>query len=134
MENMTPRALPVLDMREFLAAPRSAAGTDFVLRLREACHGVGFCYLVGHGVPAELDAALMARAREFFALPERERRALAIANSPHFRGYTILGDEHTKGVSDWRDQIDVGPEEPAVAVKPGDPAWPPLAPPVFPGT
>jgi len=28
-------------------------------------------------------------AREFFALPEAERRALAIANSPHFRGYTV---------------------------------------------
>ena len=124
MQNLAPPpTLPVLDMREFLAAPHSAAGRDFVLRLREACHGVGFCYLVGHGVPHELDAAIIARAREFFALPESERRALAIANSPHFRGYTLLGDERTKGVSDWREQIDLGPEEPAVAVKPGDPPW-----------
>ena len=100
MQNLTPSsptALPVLDMRDFLAAPRSAAGRDFVLRLRDACHGVGFCYLVGHGVPHELDTALMARAREFFALPETERRALAIANSPHFRGYTLLGDETHEG-------------------------------------
>ncbi|MEO8466859.1 MAG: 2-oxoglutarate and iron-dependent oxygenase domain-containing protein [Gammaproteobacteria bacterium] len=123
MENVTSPTLPVLDMREFLAAPRGAAAREFVLQLREVCHGVGFCYLVGHGVPPELDAALMARAREFFALPESDRRALAIANSPHFRGYTLLGDEHTKGVSDWREQIDVGPEEPAIAVKPGDPPW-----------
>ena len=123
MENVTPASLPVLDMREFLAAPRSAAAHDFVLRLRDACHGVGFCYLVGHGVPPEIDAALLARAREFFALAEADKRKLAIANSPHFRGYTILGDERTKGVSDWREQIDVGPEEPAVAVKPGDPPW-----------
>ena len=67
----------------------------------------------GHGVPPELDAAVMAAAREFFALPEAERRALAIASSPHFRGYTVLGGERTKGVSDWREQLDVGPEEPA---------------------
>jgi isopenicillin N synthase-like dioxygenase len=124
MENVTTHpSLPVLDMRDFLAAPESAAGGHFVRQLRDACHEVGFCYLVGHGVPAELDATLMHNAREFFALPESERRELAIANSPHFRGYTVLGDERTKGVSDWREQIDVGPEEPAVAVKPGDPKW-----------
>ena len=117
------RSLPTLDMTAFLAAPRSAAGLAFVARLRDVCHDVGFCYLVGHGVPAELDAALMAAAHEFFALPEAERRALAIANSAHFRGYTVLGGERTKGVSDWREQLDVGPEEPAVSVERGDPAW-----------
>jgi isopenicillin N synthase-like dioxygenase len=110
-------------MRDFRAAPQSGAGMDFVRRLRDACHDPGFCYLVGHGVPAELDAAIMARARELFALPERDRRALAITNSPHFRGYTVLGGEHTKGVSDWREQLDVGPEEPAATAAPGDPAW-----------
>jgi isopenicillin N synthase-like dioxygenase len=115
--------LPELDLSPFMAAPRGAAAKDFVVRLRDACHGPGFCYLVGHGVPRELDAAIMAAGREFFALPESERRALAIANSPHFRGYTVLGGERTKGVDDWREQLDVGPEEPAEAVSPNDPAW-----------
>jgi isopenicillin N synthase-like dioxygenase len=123
MTIQTPSSLPVLDMSEFLAAPHSAGGEDFVVRLRDACHGPGFCYLVGHGVPPELDRAIMAGASRFFALPERDRRALAIARSPHFRGYTALGGEITKGVSDWREQLDVGPEEPAAAVAPGDPAW-----------
>jgi isopenicillin N synthase-like dioxygenase len=61
--------------------------------------------------------------RQFFALPESERRALGIANSPHFRGYTELGDERTKGISDWREQLDVGAEEPATIVQPSDPPW-----------
>jgi isopenicillin N synthase-like dioxygenase len=91
--------------------------------LHEACHGPGFCYIVGHGVPAELDAAILARARDFFALPLAEREALAIARSPHFRGYTVLGDELTKGASDWREQLDVGPEEKAAIVAPDEPAW-----------
>jgi isopenicillin N synthase-like dioxygenase len=65
----------------------------------------------------------MAAAREFFALPERERASLAIARSPHFRGYTKLGEEITKGVRDWREQLDVGPEEPAVSLRPCDPPW-----------
>jgi isopenicillin N synthase-like dioxygenase len=118
-----PGALPVIDLAPFMAAPQSAAGRELVAQLREACHGPGFCYLVGHGMPRELDAAVMAVAREFFALPEGDRQALAIANSPHFRGYTVLGGERTKGVNDWREQLDVGPEEPAERVTRGDPPW-----------
>jgi isopenicillin N synthase-like dioxygenase len=115
--------LPEIDLSAFASAPNSAAGREFVARLRDVCHGPGFCYLVGHGVPHESDAAIMTAAREFFALPEKDRRALAIARSPHFRGYTVLGDERTKGVSDWREQLDVGPEEPAETLQPGAPAW-----------
>jgi isopenicillin N synthase-like dioxygenase len=118
-----PSALPELDLAPFMAAPDSEAGRELVARLRDACHGPGFCYLVGHGVPARLDAAIMAAAREFFALPEAERRELAIARSPHFRGYTVLGDERTKGISDWREQLDVGPEEPPERVTRSDPPW-----------
>jgi isopenicillin N synthase-like dioxygenase len=120
---MRSTTLPELDMADFVAAPHSEGGRSFVRKLRDACHEIGFCYLAGHGVPAALDAAIMAAAREFFALPETERRALGIANSPHFRGYTVLGGERTKGASDWRDQLDVGPEEPAAAVAPGDAPW-----------
>jgi isopenicillin N synthase-like dioxygenase len=115
--------LPELDLAAFMAAPTSAAGGELVARLRDACHGPGFCYLVGHGVPGELDAAVMAAAGNFFALPRADKRALAIASSPHFRGYTVLGDERTKGISDWREQLDVGAEEPAALVTPGAPPW-----------
>lgn len=115
--------LPDLDISGFLADPHGSAGADFVRRLREACHGPGFCYLTGHDVAPALDAAIMSAARAFFTLPESDRLALAIASSPHFRGYTVLGGERTKGASDWRDQLDVGPEEDAVAVPAGAPAW-----------
>ena len=110
-------------MHAFLHAPESAAGARFVRELTDVCHDVGFCYLSEHGVPTELDAAIMAQARAFFALPDSERRALAIVNSPHFRGYTELGGELTRSVRDWREQLDVGPEEPAARVPPGAPAW-----------
>ena len=116
-------SLPEIDMSGFLSAPHGAAGRAFVAALRDVCHGPGFCYLAGHGVAPELDRAVMSASREFFALPERERRELAIAKSPHFRGYTVLGDEITRGARDWREQLDAGPEEPALAVQPGDPPW-----------
>lgn len=104
--------LPIIDLTD-----------DCTEALREACHSPGFCYITGHGVPPELDAAVMRNAREFFALPAADKEALTIANSPHFRGYTVLGGEHTKGASDWREQLDIGPEEPAEPVGPGDPVW-----------
>ena len=115
--------LPVLDLSAFRADPASPAAATFVRELREACHGPGFCYLLGHGVAPSLDENVMAQARAFFALSEQQRRELAIVKSPHFRGYTILGDERTKGVSDWRDQLDIGHEESIVAIGEGDPPW-----------
>jgi isopenicillin N synthase-like dioxygenase len=116
-------SLPELDMSGFRADPHGRAGQDFVARLRDACHGLGFCYLAGHGVPAAADATILGEARKFFALPEAQRQALAIARSAHFRGYTVLGGEITKGARDWREQLDLGPEEPEHDVHPGDPAW-----------
>jgi isopenicillin N synthase-like dioxygenase len=37
-----------------------------------------------------------------------------MVRSPHFRGYTRLGGELTRGRVDWREQIDIGPERPAI--------------------
>ncbi len=116
-------SLPLLDIAPFLGAPESAAGKAFVRDLTRACREPGFCYLQGHGIDPQLEAAAADAARRFFALPQAERHALQIANSPHFRGYTILGDERTQGISDWRDQLDVGPEEPAPFCGPNDPPW-----------
>ena len=61
--------------------------------------------------------------RRFFALPERDKRAIEMVNSPHFRGYNRAGLEHTRGKPDWREQIDVGAEREALAVHPAAPAW-----------
>jgi len=118
--------LPVIDLNPFLADPSGAAADGVVEALRDACHRIGFCYLSGHGVDVALERRLMAESQAFFRLPESDRQAIAIGRSPHFRGYTVLGDERTGGRRDWRDQIDIGPEEPATEVRPGDPPWLPL--------
>lgn len=44
------------------------------------------------------------------SLPQAAKDAVAMVNSPHFRGYTRLGGELTSGAVDWREQIDIGPE------------------------
>lgn len=116
-------SLPLLDIAPFLRDPDSPAGQQFIRDLRHACREPGFCYLQGHGVDPAIEAAAATAARQFFARPAAERAELAIANSAHFRGYTLLGDERTQGISDWRDQLDVGPEDEVPNLRPGDPPW-----------
>src|ERR1700756_5501348 len=106
--------LPVVNLR--------AHSTRLQQGLREAAHEVGFCYLTGHGVPGELAGRLLAAARRLFELPEADKDAVAMVRSPHFRGYTRLGGELTQSLVDWREQIDIGPERPAIG-GPGKPDY-----------
>lgn len=83
--------------------------------LREVTHEVGFFYLTGHGVSPRLVDEVLSAARRLFALPAEDKDAIAMVRSPHFRGFTRLGGELTGGLTDWREQIDVGPERRAIA-------------------
>ena len=107
-------ALPVVDLRAESGPLREG--------LREAAHEVGFFYLTGHGVPEALVASVLDAARRLFALPQADKDAIAMVRSPHFRGYTRLGGELTRGEVDWREQIDVGPERPPIG-GPGKPDY-----------
>lgn len=104
--------LPVLDLSDLDRSEASAA--SFRTRLREATRDVGFFYLVGHDIDADLQSRVHGLARAFFALPEEQKLAIENTSSPHFRGYTRVGGERTEGKVDWREQIDIGPERPAV--------------------
>ena len=107
-------ALPVVDLQ---AAPGCLRDN-----LREAAHEVGFFYLTGHEVPAALAARVLEVARRLFQLPQADKDAVAMVRSPHFRGYTRLGGELTRGEVDWREQIDIGPERPPIG-GPGKPDY-----------
>jgi isopenicillin N synthase-like dioxygenase len=107
-------ALPVVDLRADPGELRTG--------LREAAHEVGFFYLIGHGVREELVGRVLAVARRLFALPQPDKDAVVMSRSPHFRGYTRLGGELTRGEVDWREQIDIGPERPPIG-GPGKPDY-----------
>ena len=116
-------ALPILDLAGFVADPSSTAGRDFVEGLRDVCHHESFFYLAGHGVPRALEEELVAASLAFFDLPLADRLAVENVNSPQFRGYTRDGGEYTAGKADRREQLDIGPEDPAPVLGPDDPAW-----------
>jgi isopenicillin N synthase-like dioxygenase len=107
-------ALPVVDLRA--DSDRVRAG------LREAAHEVGFFYLTGHGVTDDLALRVIEVARRLFALSPADKDGIAMLRSPHFRGYTRLGGELTRGEVDWREQIDIGPERPSIG-GPGKPDY-----------
>ena len=114
-----PVTLPVIDISRFRGPDREALLAD----LRAAAYEVGFFYVTGHGVAPDLQRRALDVAREFFALPEAARLEIENVNSPQFRGYTRTGTEHTGGKSDWREQIDIGPERAALDLGPDDPAY-----------
>lgn len=114
-------SIPLLDLARFEAGEAGRAG--FLAELRDAARQVGFFYLTGHGIEPALLDGLMNSARRFFVLPETDKLAVEMLNSPHFRGYTRLPRERTRGREDWREQIDIGAEKPALARTSDAPAW-----------
>jgi isopenicillin N synthase-like dioxygenase len=113
--------VPTLDLRR--ADASSLERASFLRDVRAAAHGVGFFYLVGHGVEDDLTREVLNLSRRFFALPVGDKLAIEMVNSPHFRGYNRAGFEHTRGKPDWREQLDVGPEKPALPFDRAAPAW-----------
>ena len=104
--------LPTLDLSEFDEA--SGERRTFVDKLREVARDTGFFYLAGHGIDPALIHKTLTVARHFFDLPETDKLAVEMINSPRFRGYTRPGREFTRGEPDWREQLDVGAERPAL--------------------
>src|SRR5690349_11237642 len=76
-----------------------------------ACRSVGFFTIVGHGVDASLIDEVDALARAFFARPEDEKAAIAMARGGRaWRGWFPLGGELTSGVPDGKEGIYFGAE------------------------
>jgi isopenicillin N synthase-like dioxygenase len=104
--------LPIVDFSLLNGSVEDVAA--FREQLRTVTHEVGFFYLVGHGITQERMRDYIRVSREFFELPEEEKLKLENTNSPHFRGYTRVGGEFTRGHVDWREQLDIGRERAAV--------------------
>ncbi len=118
---MTSPTLPILDLSALdgTAVERAL----FLSALRAAARGYGGFYITGHGVDPDLIDSAFTTSRRFFDLPEADKLAIEMVNSPHFRGYTRVGWERTRGAADWREQVDIGAERPTLPQGPDTPAW-----------
>ncbi|AVX40464.1 isopenicillin N synthase family oxygenase [Yersinia massiliensis] len=95
----------------------------FLADLRHAARDIGFFYLTGHGIDPTLLEQIQTLSRQFFALPDEEKLAVAMVNSPHFRGYNRAAAELTRGQPDWREQFDIGAERTPLPQTLETPRW-----------
>src|SRR5437899_82589 len=101
--------IPVIDIGELgRGSPNEAL---IVAAIREACENVGFFYVQNHGVPLQQQDGMFEQCRRFFALPQAERDALLLTNSPHYRGYLPIGARGSdqKRQRDLLESFNIGP-------------------------
>jgi isopenicillin N synthase-like dioxygenase len=100
--------LPVIDM----SARRRAADPDgFAREIDTACRDTGFFSVVGHGVPTELQSRVDTLARDFFALTDQAKSAVAMTHGGRaWRGWFPVGGELTSGVADMKEGFYFGQE------------------------
>lgn len=114
-------ALPILDLS--LLDGTATQRQEFLDALRHAARDVGFFYLTGHGIDSEALKQVQDNARQFFALPDADKAAVGMINSPHFRGYNKAASEITRGRPDLREQFDLGAERDALPADENRPYW-----------
>ncbi|WP_222195002.1 isopenicillin N synthase family dioxygenase [Modestobacter italicus] len=85
---MTDFTVPTVDVSAYVDPDGSTAGRQAAARaFDDAARTVGFVQVVGHGVPADVSAALAAALDEFFALPAEVKSAYRTPPEVN-RGYT----------------------------------------------
>ena len=98
--------IPLLDWRR---AQTDRAG--LIHDVGTAVRDIGFFLLENSDVPAALRARVLDRAVDFFALPDAEKAAVSILNTPHFRGWARAGVEsldETRAEMDTKQTFNIG--------------------------
>ena len=123
--------IPLIDIAALGHA--GAAEEAVVAAIAQASRDVGFFYVSNHGVPEAHRTRMFAECERFYALPQAQREALKLTNSPLYRGYLQIGlrGANQTRARDLLEAFHVGPElgadDPAVrAGKPlhGPNQWP----------
>jgi isopenicillin N synthase-like dioxygenase len=85
-------AIPVIDIAP-LVAPDGDGARSVAREIGDACRGIGFFYITGHGIPSATLAHVFATAAKFFRQPAPVKAAAAFAGPGSNRGYIRLGGE-----------------------------------------
>ena len=100
--------LPIIDLAGFPGDEQAFAHVTH--EISRAARGIGFFYLVNHGVPAELMKAAFAESQAFFARPTAEKAEIAIEKIGGNRGYSALLREalDPKAGADLKEAFNIG--------------------------
>ena len=107
--------LPVIDVSG-LASAKLSDRAGVAAELGGACRGIGFFYIVNHGISQATRDSIFAASRSFFSLPAAAKEEYSIKRSRHNRGYVALDAERLNenaAVSDYKEAFNVGLERDA---------------------
>lgn len=107
-------SIPVIDLELWFTGDRQQR-LELCQQVGRLCHEVGFFNLVNHGVPDAVSEIYLQTIKQFFALPQAVKQGIDKQDSAQFRGWEKLGSELTNNQIDYREQIDIGVERPAIA-------------------
>lgn len=110
--------LPVIDVAPLVSGRGDV--DNVASAIDRACGEHGFFYVVGHGVPEDLQDRLDRESRAFFALPEADKASIAMLRSGRaWRGWFPFEGELTSGRPDRKEGIyfgtELAPDDPRVA-------------------
>lgn len=109
--------IPTIDLSLALSPATRPA---LLKQLHHALINVGFLYVSNHGVPDRVIHDLVTTLPDLFNLSDEAKEEIALANSPHFLGYSSVGAETTGGKADEREQAEFATELTASANDGGD--------------
>ena len=101
------REIPIIDLSQ---ANSESAKPDLLRSLRYALTEVGFLYVTNHSVPEAVIDGLVNALPALFELGDDIKESVALENSPHFLGYSGVGNEKTGGKTDRREQFEFATE------------------------
>ncbi|KAI0388075.1 2OG-Fe(II) oxygenase [Hypomontagnella monticulosa] len=101
------REIPMIDLSQ---ANSESAKPDLLRSLRYALTEVGFLYVTNHSVPEAVIDGLVNALPALFELGDDIKESVALENSPHFLGYSGVGNEKTGGKTDRREQFEFATE------------------------
>jgi isopenicillin N synthase-like dioxygenase len=85
-------SIPIIDIAALISG--GGVGEQEVARLiGQACRGIGFFYIIGHGIPRETLARVFGATAALFSGPATIKNAAAFTGPGGNRGYIGLGEE-----------------------------------------
>eukprot|EP00891_Asterochloris_glomerata_P003840 jgi/Astpho2/3840/e_gw1.00062.83.1_t len=87
---------PLVQQLQVHVATHHPAVQQVAKQLHAACTDVGFFYISGHGVPAQVQEDVLKQARAWFQLPEHVKSQIEIQPETNYRGYQRLGANVTR--------------------------------------
>jgi isopenicillin N synthase-like dioxygenase len=91
-QQMSLSRIPVIDISG-LGMDNAAAQRNVAAVIGKACRGIGFFYVVGHGVPPETVSRVFDAAADFFRAPGSIKDAVSFSASSGNRGFIRRGAE-----------------------------------------